>query len=192
MKVMLKLKIFIIMGIICCPALLSAQSLYGDFVKPPTDFKRGFYMGTDSGIIFFIGTKGLVKNPGYNLAFFTGYDISRFVSVEGRFRAAINSTDPLVQPLNGGMYSFIGNGLFRFSYPIHRVFPFLDFGAGIFVTDPEYEFGISKKYDIEIGYGAEYYTYQRHFSMVFRSSYIYVAGILPDALVFNLALKYTF
>jgi hypothetical protein len=185
-------KIFILaVFLLYIPTLSFAQSLYGDFVKPPTDFKRGFYMGTDSGLIFFLSTNGIVKNPGYNLAFFLGHDLSKYLSIEGRFRAAISSTET-VFPLNGGMYAYQGNGLMRFSLPIKRFFPFVDAGAGVFLTDPDYETGIGTKYNIELGFGAEYYTYQRHFSMSLRGSYIYVASRIPDALVFNLCLKYTF
>lgn len=176
---------------ITIPSFSFGESLYGDFVKPPTDYQRGFYMGTDSGLLFFLGTNGKIQNPGYSVSFMLGYDFSKYLSIESRFMSGINNAEK-TEPLNGGIYTFQCNEIIRGFYPINRFFPFVDLGMGLFFTKPDYEAGSNYKYNIEVGWGAEYYTYQRHFSLALRGSYLYVPGNLPEALVFSLMLKYTF
>lgn len=169
---------------------VNAQSLYGDFVKPPRDFKRGFYMGSDSGLIFFLKSYGVLESPGYNHGFFLGYDVFDFMSVEAKFRGIITNA-MRESSLTGGMLAFAFNGLLRFNYPIKRIFPFIDIGGGYFFTRPTYPNGTKSTYNMEFGFGAEYYTFQRHFSMALRSAYIYI-NKLPDAMAVNLNFKYTF
>ncbi len=186
-----KIMMIVIVFILVIPFFANAQSLYGDFVKPPTDIQRGFYMGTDLSLLFFLGSNGAIKNPGYALTFFTGVDIFKYLAFEAMFRSGISSALK-IDPLEGGIYSFFGNGLFRGFYPLGRFYPFIDIGGGIVFTHPEYDFGLGKTWNMEIGWGVEYFTYQRQFSIKFRNSYVHIPGRIPEAMTLGLSLKYTF
>ena len=138
-----------------------SQSLYGDFVKPPTDIQRGFFIGAESGMSFFLDSGGTVENPGYSIAFFSGADIIKYLAAMAKIGITLNSAAREYEQLQGGMYSFTANGLLRGFYPLGRIYPFIDFGGGLFFTHPEYVAGIGKKWDLEFGFGVEYFTYQR-------------------------------
>lgn len=185
------LKIAFIIVAITVSSAHAQTTLYGDYIKPPTDIQRGFYMGTGTGLVFFLGSSGAIQNPGYALSVFMGTDIGKYLSLEGRFTSSINKAIDIA-PLNGGIYFFMGNGLLRGTLPIKRIFPFVDIGGGIVFTHPDFAQGLSKKWDMEFGFGAEYYTFQRHFSLILRNSYTYIPDEFPDAFILSLIMKYTF
>ena len=81
----MKMKIAsIVLGLsLLAPAFAHADQIFGDFKRLPDDVERGFSVGADFGALFLTGDKRTAQNPGFQLAFTTGYDIMKYLTIEG-------------------------------------------------------------------------------------------------------------
>lgn len=176
------------------PALSHADQIFGDFKRLPDDIERGFSMGADFGGLYLFGDKRTATNPGFQLAFTTGYDISKYISIEGLYILAIQEAapPPIDNVLRGGVNWFIFDLVAKLQYPMDRWNPFVEIGGGIIYTQPSfYLSGENYKIDVPVGVGMEYFTYLRHYSLYAKLFYHYMT--LPvDALTVSGGLKYTF
>jgi len=169
-----------------------ADNLFGEFKRVPDTIERGFSVGADFGLLFITGdTKA--TNPGFQLSFNTGYDITKYLSVIGIYTLGINEAPPppFDNVLRGGVNTFLFNLVARGQLPMGRMYPFVEFGPGIIYSTPEFDPGKNKKLSFLMAAGIEYYTFLRHYSLYLKGSYHLVT--LPiDALTFSGGLKYTF
>ncbi len=185
----------IVLGIcFVLPTLARADQIFGEFKRLPDDIERGFSIGADFGAFFLTGDRRTAQNPGFLLSFTTGYDIMKYVSIEGIYMMGIieAAPPPIDNVLQGGVNWFIGNLAVKGQYPMGRWSPFLEAGGGIAHTNPETTLaGDNNKMNILIGGGAEYYTYLRHYSLYVKATYNMVS--LPvDLFTMSAGLKYTF
>jgi hypothetical protein len=177
----------IIWGITLTPA--HPDSLFGEFKRLPDDIERGFSLGADFGVLFL--TNDIVKNPGFQMCFTTGYDLSKYLSLEGVYTLGINEA-PINKLYKGGIYTVLADLAVKGQYPLGRLYPFVEIGGGIFYSRPEVEVSKNYKVNIMISAGAEYYTYLRHYSLYAKTSYFYITGVDTDAITMSGGLKYTF
>lgn len=179
------------------PLRAQADNLFGEFQRLPDDIERGFSLGADFGLQFVQGHKDL-KNPGFVLTFITGYDIIKYLSVEGIATLGINEITPPAQ--GGGLNLFQFNLAAKAQYPLGRWYPFFEAGPGItYLTpstvsggfDPTKLTGKNKKFGMLFAGGFEYYTYLRHYSLYVKGTYHYVK--LPiNTMALSVGVKYTF
>lgn len=185
----------IILGItLLIPAVSKADQIFGDFKRLPDDIERGFSMGADFGFWIANGERRTAQNPGFQLAFTTGYDIMKYLSVEGIYIMAIQEAapPPIDNVLRGGINWFSFNAALKGEYPIGRWAPFLEAGGGIVYTQPSTTLaGDNYKMNILVGAGAEYYTYLRHYSLYVKLLY-HMMDLPIDAMTVSAGLKYTF
>jgi hypothetical protein len=170
------------------PQKASADTLFGEFQRLPDEIERGFSIGADFGLLFFTQDRGPVKNPGFQLAFTTGYDILKYLSVEGVYTLGINEIPPPAP--GGGVNSFQVNLAAKGQLPLGRLYPFVEVGPGILYAHPEFPGG-NKKMSILLAGGFEYYTLLRHYSLYMKATYFYI-DLPVDALMVSGGLKYTF
>lgn len=176
------------------PALSHADQIFGDFKRLPDDIERGFSMGADFGALFLTGDRGTAQNPGFQLAFTTGYDIMKYLSIEGIYILAIQEAapPPIDNTLKGGVNWFIFNIAAKGQYPMGRWSPFVEVGPGVIYTQPAFETdGSNYKTNILIGGGIEYFTYLRHYSLYVKGMY-HIMSLPVDAMTLAAGLKYTF
>jgi hypothetical protein len=172
-----------------------ADTLFGEFQRLPDEIERGFSIGADFGLLTYVGDKGAIKNPGFQLTFTTGYDLTHWLSLEGIYTLGLNEISALATPTTvvrqgGGINTFQGNLAVKGELPLGRFFPFLELGPGIVYTRPDY-FGENKKLSVLAAFGIEYYTLLRHYSLYVKGTYTYVQ--LPiDQISVAAGLKYTF
>jgi len=168
-----------------------SDNLFGEFKRLPDQIERGLSIGADFGFFYLTGQKGSVSNPGFQLAFTTGYDLFDYLSVEGVYILGINEASPNDPNLSGGVNTFLFNLALKGQYPLGRFYPFFEVGPGIHYSRPEFVPGENKKFNILFAGGLEYYTYLRHYSLYIKTSYSYIK--LPiDAVTVSAGLKYTF
>lgn len=181
----------ILMSLIVAISLqASADNLFGEFKRVPDEIERGFSIGADFGL-FFVNGDTAATNPGFQLAFTTGYDLFKYLSIEGIYTMAINEAPPNDFQLKGGVNTFLFNLAAKAQYPIGRLHFFGEFGPGIIYSAPEYSPGENKKMSFLIAGGMEYYTYLRHYSLYMKGTY-HIVSIPIDALSLSAGLKYTF
>lgn len=167
-----------------------ADNLFGEFKRVPDTIERGFYMGADFGIFTLTGdTKA--TNPGFQLAFTTGVDIIKYLSIEGIATMGINEAPANDFVLGGGVNTFLFNLAAKIQYPLDRWNPFVEIGPGIIYSKPELDPGQNKKMSFLIAAGIEYYTFLRHYSLYARGTY-HAVSLPIDALAFSGGIKYTF
>jgi hypothetical protein len=185
----------IILGItILCPVFSYADQIFGDFKRLPDEIERGFSMGADFGGLFLDGDTRTAQNPGFSLAFTTGYDIMKYLSIEGIYTMGIQEAapPPFDNVLKGGVNWFIFDAAIKGEYPIGRWAPFIEAGGGIVYSNPSFlSSGENYKMDILIGGGIEYYTYLRHYSIYFKTLY-HMIDLPVNMLTVSGGLKYTF
>lgn len=176
------------------PGHAKADQIFGDFKRLPDDIEQGFSMGADFGSLFLTGDKRTAQNPGFQLAFTTGYDIMKYLSIEGIYVLGIQEAapPPVDNVLRGGVNWFMFNAVAKLQYPVGRWFPFLDLGGGIIYSDPSFTLD-NKNYrtNIVIGAGIEYFTYLRHYSLYVKALY-HMMDLPVDAITASAGLKYTF
>ncbi|MCB0308659.1 MAG: hypothetical protein KDD48_04755 [Bdellovibrionales bacterium] len=181
-----------LIGIIFLLGVSKGDNLFGEFERVPDTIERGFSIGADFGPLFITGdTKA--SNPGFQLAFTTGIDIFKYLSIEGIYTMGINEAPPppFDNILRGGVNTFFFNIAAKGQYPIGRLYPFVEFGPGIIYSTPEYSPGENKKLSFLMAGGLEYYTYLRHYSLYAKATY-HLVTIPIDALSLSAGLKYTF
>ena len=71
---------FLMFAMLVKPAV--ADNLFGEFQRLPDQIERGFSVGGDFGLLFITQNRGSAVNPGFQLAFTTGYDIMKYLTVE--------------------------------------------------------------------------------------------------------------
>ena len=188
----MKRRILSLMVVLGSIASARADNLFGEFNRVPDSIERGFSIGTDFGVFVLTGdTKA--SNPGFQLAFTTGVDITKFLSIEGIYTLGINEAPlaPIDTVLNGGVNTFLFNLAAKVQYPMDRIYPFVEFGPGVIYSRPELDPGQNKKFSFLIAAGIEYYTFLRHYSLYLKGSY-HIVTLPIDALTFSAGLKYTF
>ncbi len=176
------------------PAISHADQIFGDFKRLPDDIERGFSVGADFGGLYLFGDTRTAQNPGFQLAFTTGYDIMKYFSIEGIYVLAIQEAapPPIDNVLKGGINWFIFNIAGKAQYPMGRWNPFIEAGGGIIYTQPSFTLsGENYKTNIIIGAGIEYYTYLRHYSLYGKAFY-HLMSLPVDAMTLSAGLKYTF
>ncbi|MFH1018260.1 MAG: hypothetical protein V1798_08785 [Pseudomonadota bacterium] len=168
-----------------------ADSIFGEFKRLPDKIERGFSVGFDFGLMFLTGEKQSATNPGFNLAFTTGYDLMKYFGLEGVYNLAITQADPLDPLLQGSTMNFSFNACGKLQLPLDRFYPFIEAGPGITYSRPSWIAGESKKLDILLAGGFEYYTYLRHYSLYMKATYTWMDLPVKDFIV-AAGLKYTF
>src|SRR5580765_7677645 len=98
---MKKMKKILIILMLVSPLTSKADNIFGEFKRVPDVIERGFYLGFDFGFDFIAQQPVTTSaaNPGFSLAVIAGYDIFKYLSVEGTymvgmFEAALN--DPVL------------------------------------------------------------------------------------------------
>ncbi len=176
------------------PTLGKADQIFGDFKRLPDDIEKGFSMGADFGSIILTGEKRTAQNPGFQLAFTTGYDFTKYLAIEGIYILGIQEAGPppFDNVLKGGVNWFIFNAAAKLQLPKGRWNPFIEAGGGIVYTQPSFTLDDQNyRPNVMFGGGIEYYTYLRHYSLYIKG--LYNMMWLPvDALTFSAGLKYTF
>lgn len=185
----------LILGLILIlPGLARADQIFGDFKRLPDDIEQGFSVGADFGSILLTGERRTAQNPGFQLAFTTGYDIMKYISVEGNYILAIQEAapPPIDNVLEGGINWFIFNAVAKIQYPMNRWNPFIDVGGGVIYTKPSFTID-DKNFQMNIVFGAgiEYFTYLRHYSLYAKALY-HKMDLPVDAITISAGLKYTF
>ena len=168
-----------------------SDELFGEFQRLPDQIERGFSIGFDFGLAFLTQESRSVSNPGFQLAFTTGYDLLDYLSLEGVYLIGIHEADPNDPVLEGGVNSFLFNLAAKGAFPLGRWYPFFEVGPGIHYSHPEFDPGEKYKLNILFGGGFEYYTYLRHYSLYVKGTYNYSQAPV-DFLTFSAGLKYTF
>jgi hypothetical protein len=176
------------------PAFAKADQIFGDFKRLPDDIEKGFSVGADFGVLWLTGNVRTAQNPGFQLAFTTGYDFSKYLTVEGIYILAIQEAapPPIDNVLRGGINWYIFNAAVKGQYPVGRWNPFVEAGGGVIYSDPSFTLaGDNYKTNILIGGGIEYYTYLRHYSLYAKALY-HIMSLPVDSITFSGGLKYTF
>ncbi|MCB0327776.1 MAG: hypothetical protein KDD52_09195 [Bdellovibrionales bacterium] len=188
---------FIILGFAFsfAPLPSHADQLFGDFKRLPDEVERGFYIGADFGFFNVLGDdlgRRSAINPGFSLSFVTGYDLIKYLSIEGIYTIALTEASPNDVVLEGGVNTFLLDLATKFQYPLGRFYPFLSVGGGVSYSIPSFTFeNDNYKLNVLISAGVEFYTFLRHYSLYAKASYYYVD--LPiNATMFSGGLKYTF
>ena len=176
-----------------------ADNLFGEFKRIPDQIERGFSIGFDFGLLTLMGQPRTTsaQNPGFNLAFTTGYDIMKYLGVEGIYMLGINQASPQDPVLDGSVLTFLFNAAVKGQYPLGRFYPFVEFGPGIHYSKPDWEDPVTrKKVNKDLTFlfagGMEYYTYLRHFSLYVKATYNYIKDAPINTFVASAGLKYTF
>lgn len=169
-----------------------AENLFGEFKRLPDEIERGFSVGVDFGVYLVTGSnKRSLSNPGFQITLTTGYDLMKYLTLEGVYMVAINEASPIDPVLKGGMNSINVSLAAKGQYPLGRFYPFVEFGPGIFMSVPKFNPGEKNKLSFLFAGGFEYYTYLRHYSLYVKLTYLQID--LPiDALTFSAGIKYTF
>ena len=185
----------VILGIsLLTPFASHADQIFGEFKRLPDDIERGFSVGADFGALFLTGDKRTSQNPGFQLAFTTGYDIMKYLSIEGIYILGIQEAapPPFDNVLRGGVNWFMFNLAAKGEYPMGRWAPFMEVGGGVVYTQPSFlTDGSNYKTNIMIGGGIEYYTYLRHYSLYVKTMY-HLIDLPVDMITLSAGLKYTF
>ena len=186
-------RIFLLLMFVA-PLGARADQIFGDFKRLPDDVERGFSIGGDFGSLFLTGDSRTAQNPGFALSFTTGYDIMKYVSVEGIYILGIQEAapPPFDNVLKGGVNWFLFNAAVKGQYPIGRWNPFVEAGGGIVYTNPSFTIDDQNyKLNILFGGGVEYYTYLRHYSLY--AKVLFNKMDLPvNMITVSGGLKYTF
>jgi hypothetical protein len=174
------------------PLRAGADELFGEFQRLPDAIERGFSLGTDFGLLYVTKDRRSTVNPGFQLAFTAGYDITKYLSIEGISTFGINEAAAADPVLQGGVNSYQFDLAAKGAFPLGRLYPFVEVGSGIFFSHPSFSpTGENKKLNILISAGFEYYTMLRHYSLYLKATYFYVK--LPiNAITAAVGLKYTF
>jgi hypothetical protein len=169
-----------------------ADSLFGEYKRLPDQIERGFTLGADFGLMFLLGDKLTAKSPGFNLTFTTGYDLLKFLSIEGVYQLGISEADPADLVLQGSVLTFMFDLAAKIGWPLGRFYPFVELGPGVHLSYPEWVPGDS---NLAFGFlaagGIEYYTYLRHFSLFLKAAYNYSSAPI-DTLVTSIGIRYSF
>ncbi len=182
-------------------SLAKADTLFGEFNRVPNEIERGFSIGADFGPMFFTNTSAnpldagrTVTNPGFQIGFNFGYDLSDFLSVISVATISVAQANPSDSVLDGGLNTYHFALGARAEWPMGRLRPFASVTAGVLNTSAK--FGVDNKsmfLSFAGSAGVEYYTFLRHYSLFAKLNYFNHFGDIPmDAISISAGLKYTF
>lgn len=103
----------------------------------PENDEGGWFLGSDQGVMFFVGDSGNFVNPQYFGSVFGGYNIKGYFQPMIRLGQAIGSLDSFFNPTT---FFFIFEGGFRATPLRTKVRPYFSGTAGMYVLDVD-DFG---------------------------------------------------
>ncbi len=97
----------------------------------PAKFNRGFFVEAGTGPMFALGPTSRVLSPGFSLTGRIGYEIRRWIAVQGHVTGSISKYDDGV--LRGELLQqYVYTGELRFGIPIRRFLVAFQGGAGLY------------------------------------------------------------
>ena len=151
-----------IMILVCATAVpLGAQEEPADGQPYPASIElkekdSGWFIGTDQGVLFFVGTSGNFMSPQFYSSIFGGYDIKGYVQPILRISSAFGNTDEAFPTTT---FFFMMEGGVRFT-PLRTKFrPYFISTVGFYFLDfPDFAFPIASdtNFTFTAGGGLEY------------------------------------
>lgn len=105
----------------------------------PGAVRKGFYTGLSTGRLFFTGDDRSLYRDGWVVGFKVGYDIVKYIGIEGIFKFSGHSstTGTRLQNIPLSFFAYQLAGQLKGSYPItNRLYAGAGFGGGIFASSP--------------------------------------------------------
>ena len=164
----------------------------------PKKFSRGFYAQGDLGALAFVGRTGRYAGPGGLYGVRLGYDILRWLSVQGHVMGSSGQVN-LPGPTNGQAYeTLIYSGEVHLQAQIRRIGLFAEGGVGAaqIPTNVLDEAGVTGGHHFSLavigGGGIEVHTLNRHFAFGASVDYIWMQKFdNSNALSAQAFIKYT-
>jgi hypothetical protein len=148
----------------------------------PAKFSRGLFAQGDLGAIFFVGPMGQHVDPGPAVHVRGGYDLFRWLAVQGHVAGTANSTSALPGALSGQtLQLFTYTAEARLQLQIRRVGLYLEGGGGVaqissnildsvkITTGPRFSAAVVG------GLGVDLHTLNRHFSVGLAGDFVWFA-----------------
>jgi hypothetical protein len=164
----------------------------------PKKFAKGPYASGELGALVYLGRAGRYAGPGGAFGVRLGWDLTRWLSVQGHFVGA-SAEATLPPPTVGQVFqTYLYAGEARLSLALRRFALFAEGGVGaaqissnvldrVGVTD-----GNSFSLAVVAGLGLDYHTLNRHFSVGLGADYLWLEGFSGShALTAQAYLKYT-
>ena len=164
----------------------------------PKKFAKGPFASGEVGALAYLGRAGKYTSPGVAFGVRLGYDLFRWLSLQGVVTASIsNATTP--PPTNGQDFElFLYAAVGRLQLQIRRFGLFAEGGAGVaqitsnVLDAPGVTNGRSLSFTVVAGGGLDFHTLNRHFSLGVSADYLlftqFTGGHAVDVWAF---LKYT-
>ncbi len=164
----------------------------------PSKFARGLYTEGEIGAVALFGPAGTDVAPGFAVGTRIGYDLSRWLAVQGHFLGSTHETQGGT-PLAGQLlqtYQAIAEVKLTLRFGQTSIFGEGGFGAERLSTNVLYVLGI-ERYRIGAvaggGAGFDYHSLSRHFSVGLRGDFLRLFQIASSKeLIATTYLRYTF
>lgn len=130
------------------------------------EVKRGIYFGAMTGEFYFLDSADRARyGDAWLVGMKAGYDVLKYLSVEGRFKFSAHSANPVgLQNLPPTFVAYQSQLVVRGGYPVfRRLTLFADVGGGLWISSPNIlpTIGNAMRPMATFGLGFQYFTKMR-------------------------------
>ncbi len=165
----------------------------------PSKFAYGLYTEGGLGAVTMLGPVGSRLSPGWALALATGYDLTRWLALEGRAVGSNHVTQFPASPQDGELLQLYHlMGAVKFSLRYRYLIVSADGTAGVVRTSTNVLASVGlndRRTSLAFGggAGADYHTLSRHFSFGLHAGFERISGLAQSsALTTTANVRYTF
>jgi hypothetical protein len=190
------------MGALAWPIPVAAQVTEApkpELFPDPSKFAYGLYTQGELGAVTILGPAGPHIHPGWGLGLAVGYDLTRWLAVEGRAIGSTHTTEFSSAPQDGELLQLYQlSGAIKLSFRYRYLAISADGGAGILRTSTNVlaTAGLNeKRTSLAFGGGlaADYHTLSRHFAFGVHASFFQMPSLAKShALVTVASMRYSF
>lgn len=158
--------------------------------------RKGFYTGLTSGRLFYTGQDRSLYRDGWVVGFRAGYDILKYLGIEGQFRFSAHSatTGTVLTNIPLSFFNYQVLGALRGAYPItQRLYVQAAAGGGLFLSSPNQNRNSNNSRGMFYGeLGLEYFMRSRGISVGIDPSLSGVKDLKGAIVQATGFLRYTF
>ena len=164
----------------------------------PKKFARGFFAQGEIGTMLFVGRTSKYANPGVHVGARLGYDILRWLAVQGHVSATMMDATLPPPTIGQSFQTYIYAAEARLSLQLRRVQLFAQAGAGLgqlssnVLDRVQITSGNLLTLAVVAGGGVDLHTLNRHFSLGIGADYAWLQNFSSThSISVDLYLKYT-